>query len=214
MALTDIELGRLKCMLEKDFVPHLPALLNNNKTPQDQITKNLSRAFSAFVLAELCHLEPDIASKMVVDDFNDCGIDAIYLHAPEQALYLVQVKLKAGTEFKESEAQAFVAGVKKFVSGEFSGFNRHVKKRQLELEGALDNCDYIKLVVAYVGEKVSSHARAELGHLTGNQNQDEQRYVHPFIEFDSTHVIKGAGPPEGASAGRRQAEDHEMSQNF
>ena len=100
MALTDIELGRLKCMLGKDFVPHLPALLHNNKTLQDQITKNLSRAFSAFVLAELCHLEPDIASKMVVDDFNDCGIDAIYLHAPEQALYLVQVKLKAGRSSK------------------------------------------------------------------------------------------------------------------
>ena len=190
MALTDAELGRLKAMLGTDYVPHLPALLPNKNTAQDQATKNLSRAFSAFVLANLCHLAPAVAAGMVVDDFNDRGIDAIYFHAPDQTLYLVQVKLKSGSEFQEPEAQSFVSGIRQFISGDFANFNTHVQNRKLELEGALDTCDHVKVVVAYVGERVSHNARSELDRLTGDLNQDEQRYVHPFIEIGPGHVLQ------------------------
>ena len=43
-------LNILKDKLEKDFIPHLPELLNKERPKADQDKKQLSRAFSGFVL--------------------------------------------------------------------------------------------------------------------------------------------------------------------
>jgi hypothetical protein len=62
--------------LTDNFVPHLPPLLDTTKPPDEQERKNLSRAFSAFALHRICDILPIDASKAVVDDFDDYGIDA------------------------------------------------------------------------------------------------------------------------------------------
>ena len=83
----------LKRVLEERFVKSkfLPNL-QDNKRPEDLHKKNLSRAFSAFVLQKLCDLSIKEAARSVVDDFNDKGIDAIYYHESAETLYLLQTK--------------------------------------------------------------------------------------------------------------------------
>src|SRR5688572_14030148 len=92
-------------VLADRFVPFLPPLLGQ-AAPADQAAKQLSRAFSAFVLHKLLDLSPGDSASAVVDDFNDKGIDAIYYHAPTETLYLLQTKLKASEHFKQDEAQS------------------------------------------------------------------------------------------------------------
>ena len=43
-------LNILRAKLERDFIPHLPELLDKKHAQEEQDKKQLSRAFSAFVL--------------------------------------------------------------------------------------------------------------------------------------------------------------------
>ena len=56
-AFGNAEIDRLKAILARDFVAHLPALIPNTRTAADNETKNLSRAFSGFVIAHLCGVD-------------------------------------------------------------------------------------------------------------------------------------------------------------
>ena len=77
----------LEQTLADDFVPYLPPLQNRTRPPEEQNRKNLSRAFGAFVLKKLCDIAAETASKAVIDDFDDYGIDVIYYYAPTETLY-------------------------------------------------------------------------------------------------------------------------------
>ena len=65
----------LKSKLETDFVPLLPELLNKERPKADQDKKQLSRAFSGFVLHKMLNLGIADAAQSVVDDFDDNGLD-------------------------------------------------------------------------------------------------------------------------------------------
>ena len=186
--LNDAEMGRLKAYLQSEFVPFLPELMPNTKSNAEIEKKQLSRAFSAFALSHLCKLTPEEAAKTVVDDFNDGGVDAIYLEDSSQSLYFVQGKLKAGVEFQQAEAQKFLAGVKRLVAGDTTGMNERITGRTPSIEDDLDDCDKIILVVAYTGANVSVTARTDISRVTGDRDQDEKRFVHPFIEFGPLQI--------------------------
>jgi hypothetical protein len=130
----------LKKALADRFVPSLPPLLDTTKPAAEQQAKQLSRAFSAFVLHKLLDITPKDAAASVVDDFNDKGLDAIHYHAPTETLYLLQTKLKESEQFKQDEAQSFCTGIRLLLKQDFNGFNRNVQNRKAELEGALDAC--------------------------------------------------------------------------
>ncbi len=179
----------LQRALEVDYVPHLPPLLDQTRPAEEQRIKNLSRAFSAFVLHQLCGIQKGDAAKAVVDDFDDYGIDAIYYHGPEDRLYLVQSKCKAGAQFSQQEALAYCQGVRKLITQDFTGFNQHVQNRSAEIEGALDKCSHITLVVAHTGSGISQHAQAALSELLADERDDEERLAQTIIDYDSTCVV-------------------------
>ena len=87
-------------------------MLDQSRPIEEQNEKNIARAFSAFTLRVLCNASVVESARAVIDDFNDNGIDAIYFDQTSKALYLVQSKLKASEEFKQTEAQAFVDGLR------------------------------------------------------------------------------------------------------
>lgn len=164
----------LKKVLAERFVPFLPPLLGAAK-PEDQAAKQLSRAFSAFALHKLLNITPKDAAASVVDDFNDKGLDAIHYHAPTETLYLLQTKLKESEQFKQDEAQSFCTGIRLLLKQDFNGFNGNVQNRKTEIEGALDACSRIKLVVPYTGDGVSQSAIDALQVLLDDDDLDEER---------------------------------------
>jgi hypothetical protein len=161
MAVQAALLSALKVILKDRFVPHLPPLLGDGN-PADNEDKQISRAFSAFALQKLFDVDTITAAKAVVDDYNDKGIDAIYYHEPEKTLYLVQSKLKATEQFKLAEAQAFLSGTELIINKEFDQFNQNVVNIQDTIENALDECDQIKLLIAYSGDGISIQASNEI----------------------------------------------------
>lgn len=177
-------------VLRNDFVPSLPALLNPSKSQDENDRKNLSRAFSAFALRQICSIDATVAAAAVVDDFDDFGIDAIYFHAPESALYLVQAKLKASEMFSEGEALAFSQGVRKLIREDFSGFNKHLQDRVSEIDGALGDCCVIRLVVAHIGNGITDHARCAVDNLLHDESHLEERFDKAVVDYDATCVVR------------------------
>lgn len=175
-------LEALKKLLKDRFVPHLPPLLGDGK-PADRENKQISRAFSAFALQKLFDLDTMTAAKAVVDDYNDKGLDAIYYHEDERTLYLVQSKLKASEQFQQEEAQAFLSGIELLIDKDFDQFNLNVQNRQGEIETALDECNSIKLLIAYSGDGISIAAQNEIRIKVQSLIDDgeEQLIIDPVI---------------------------------
>jgi len=179
----------LEHVLDTDFVPTLPPLLDTTKRLADQQKKNRSRAFSAFAIHNICDVSKSDASKAVIDDFDDYGVDAVYFHAPTDTLYFVQSKLKASEQFSQDEALAFCQGIRKLIKQDFTGFNKNVQDRITEIEDALDNCSHIKLVVAHTGSGISLHAKHAIDELLADGDHGEERLAAQVVDYDSTVIV-------------------------
>lgn len=173
----------LKRELIAQYVPHLPALLPNNNTLQQQADKQTNRSLSAFALHSMIGLSAKTAARAVVDDFHDNGIDAIYYDSKTEILHLVQSKLKAGEEFKQDEAQAFCAGIRLLIRQEFSTFNQNVQSRQIEIENAFANAASIQLWIVYTGSRVSDAAKAAMKQLVEDESHGEAERLLDKIEY-------------------------------
>lgn len=179
----------LKKVLADRFVPFLPPLLGNGN-PTDQAAKQLSRAFSAFALHKLLDITPQAAAASVVDDFNDKGIDAIHYHAPSETLYLLQTKLKESEQFKQEDALPFCEGIRLLLKQNFTAFNGNVLNRKADIEGALDACSHIKLVVPYTGDGVSQTACDALQALLDDEDLDEERLAKQVEYYTETEIVR------------------------
>lgn len=180
----------LKKVLAERFVPSLPPLLDTAKPAAAQQTKQLSRAFSAFVLHKLLDITPQAAAASVVDDFNDKGIDAIHYDALSETLYLLQTKLKESEQFKQEDALPFCEGVRLLLKQEFAVFNDNVRNRKADIEGALDACSHIKLVVPYTGDGVSKTASDALQSLLDDEDLDEERLHKQVTYYTATEIAR------------------------
>jgi hypothetical protein len=168
--------------LEKEFVPHLPELLKKDRPKVDQDKKQLSRAFSGFVIHKMLDVGISDAAKAVVDDFDDNGLDAIYFDKGTKTLYLIQTKYREREQFDEGDAIRFRSGTDLLLSQKYERFNENVRKRIAELDDAFDEAERIQLVVAYIGSGFSEHAKAALKELTEDGDHHEIGRLQPDIE--------------------------------
>lgn len=181
-------MGILKKILAERFVPFLPPLLDTTKPPAEREAKQLSRAFSAFTLNKLLDVTPQVASASVTDDIKDKGIDAIYYESKSETLYLLQAKLKESEDFKQGDAFPFCEGVRLLLQQNFAAFNLNVQNRKSEIEGALDSCSHIQLVIPYVGGKVAQTAHDAIQALLDDEDLDEERLVKNVIFYAADEI--------------------------
>lgn len=180
----------LQRVLERDFVALLPPMLGKRTQDDGQKRKNLSRAFSAFVVHKIADVSHRDAANSVVDDFDDYGIDAIYFQAKTDTIYFVQSKLKESNSFLQDEALTFCQGVRKLLKQDFDGFNLNVRRRQTEIEDALAKCGLIKLVIAHTGDSINQHAQRVLDELLFDEAHGEERLDRKVLEYDSSCIVR------------------------
>lgn len=189
MPITDDQLNLLKSKLESTFVPLLPPLLDTSKPVDHQRGKNVSRAFSAFVLKNLCDISEIVAALAVVDDYDDNGIDAIYYHQPSCQLFLVQTKLKKSEPFSQQDALAFAKGTRDLLRQDYLQFNTNVQSRQHEIDAALENCSQIVLVVAHANDSFSTHANRVMQQLI-DQRDDVDERLHSICDYGPAKIVE------------------------
>jgi AIPR protein len=186
--MTEAQLAILKQKLADEFVPHLPPLLDQTKPADHVITKNASRAFSAFAIQKIAVLDTVSAAKAVVDDYEDNGIDAIHYHQASKKLFLVQAKLKADEPFAQDEANAFVKGVRDLLNQYYDRFNKNVQDRQAELDIALDESAEIVLVIAHTANLVSQHAKDVLNEFLADADKPDERLNGIWVDYGPAQV--------------------------
>lgn len=182
-------LAILKTVLATRFVPYLPPLLGK-VSAADQAAKQLSRAFSAFVLHKLLDITPQAAAASVVDDFQDKGLDAIHYDATTETLYLLQTKLKESEQFKQEDALPFCEGIRLLLKQDFAAFNANVQARKADIESALDSCSHIKLVVPFTGDGISKTASDALQALLDDEDLDEERLVKQVAYYTAPEITR------------------------
>lgn len=180
----------LKRELASQYVPYLPPLLPNNNAPDQQAQKNTSRALSAFVLHSICDISADVASKAVVDDFSDNGIDAIYYDESSETLHVIQSKLKATEEFQQAEAQAYCTGLRLLFTQEFQTFNQNFQNRLTKIEAALASASKIKIWIAYTGTRVSNAAINILDQFVADDTHGELERIDQEIGYFDPEKIR------------------------
>ena len=179
----------LRRELSAQYVAHLPPLVPNKKTAQQNAEKQVNRALSAFLLHAKLGISAHAAAKAVVDDFEDNGIDALYFDAKNDVLHIVQSKFKASEEFKLAEAQSFCAGVRVLIQQDFDAFNVNFKNRQVEIENAFANAEEIRLWVVFTGERISNTAKSEIDRLIADDTHGEnERLIGPVQYFGPEEI--------------------------
>lgn len=129
------------------------------------------------------------ATKAVVDDYEDHGLDAIYYHEADQTLYLVQSKMKVDAQFTLGEAQAFIEGIKLLLNKQFNRFNQNVQNLQAQIETALDECEHIQLLIAYTGSGITMQAQNYLQPAIQELIDEGEEQIEPgYQEFTATDV--------------------------
>jgi hypothetical protein len=187
-ALKEHYVDTLQKKLEAEYVPHLPKLVPNKKSDEENRVKNISRAFAAYSLALACGLPPVEAAAQVTDDYDDHGIDAICYR--DGTLYLVQSKFQKGKSFGGDEASSYCAGVRSLLSQDNQLFNKHVKDRWIEIEDAVEECNVIKLVIGHIGEEISLHANTVLNQLFDEQEASDERLDRDLKVISGQNLIE------------------------
>lgn len=183
-------LAVLKDLLERDYIRHLPDLIAPANNPEQNRAKNISRAFSAFFISNECELSPEEATRSVVDDFDDGGLDAIHYHGATGTLYLIQAKLKESEQFTQQEALRLKEGAERVLALDLDGFNAHILTRREEIENAIDGCTRIQIVIAHVGSGISMHATESINRWLAEAVGNDPRLNQRHLDYGPERVVQ------------------------
>ncbi|MBU2977089.1 AIPR family protein [Alteromonas sp. C1M14] len=190
----------LKELLRQRYVPHLPPLLGQGGR-EDLPEKQIARAFSAYVLQTRFGIDAKLAAQLVLDDYNDQGIDALYFDEKTRTLFIVQSKFKSREQFLLPEAQTMMTGVELLLDKNFDVFNQNFNNKHEYIESALDECDSIQVLIAYTGSGIAGTATNEMQRkLAALVERGEAQLQMQVDEFSAQDVEEALREEQAISA--------------
>ncbi|RPH15613.1 MAG: abortive phage resistance protein [Alteromonadaceae bacterium TMED7] len=190
----------LKELLQQRYVPHLPPLLGQGGR-EDLPEKQIARAFSAYVLQTRFGIDAKLAAQLVLDDYNDQGIDALYFDEKTRTLFIVQSKFKSREQFLLPEAQTMMTGVELLLDKNFDVFNQNFNNKHEYIESALDECDSIQVLIAYTGSGIAGTATNEMQRkLAALVERGEAQLQMQVDEFSAQDVEEALREEQAISA--------------
>ena len=108
---------------------------------EDKENKFLTRSLAAYSLQYYADIDDTIASKCVVDNYDDNGIDAIYYDKAGKKLYIVQSKwINDGNGCPSSgDTKKFADGTRDLVNCRWERFNKKINEKKNDINIALDD---------------------------------------------------------------------------
>jgi hypothetical protein len=162
--MSELHIRQIRAAIEQTTLPHID-LSDLAGRPANAITDaGLTRGLAAFVLSYIAEISPEESAGAVIDGFGDNGIDIVYYHASDRALYLLQSKWRhdgQGT-IPLGDVQKFVKGFRDLINARWDRFNQKLKQQHDALESALNDAQTrIVLVVVYSGQDPLSQEASE-----------------------------------------------------
>ncbi|AWU92879.1 abortive phage infection protein [Azospirillum ramasamyi] len=191
-----VQLRQIRNHLLERYVPYIDISDYEKRSQADQENAKLTRALSAFAIANEADLSPEVACTSVVDGYNDNGIDAIYYSAGEKVLYLCQSKWSndGSGSLDEAGALKFVKGVLALLTPKFEDFNDKIRRRQAELDAAINNASRIVLISAHSGsDRLGDHANRVLSDCLSSLNDTGEVAVLLSLHQENLYTMVAEG---------------------
>lgn len=186
--MSELHVRQIKAALKQHFDGLVDMSDYATKPDEEREAAFLSRAQGAFVLTYLTGEEPSEIAAAVTDGGQDNGLDAVYFHAAERVLYLLQSKWRSsGTgSLSKGEAQKFLKGFRDLINARWDRFNEKIKAMGATLESALNDASIrIVLVAVYTGQDpLATEVQADI--------QDALDEVNDPTELVSFQVLRQA----------------------
>lgn len=193
-----LHVRHIKSQLEARFRSRIDRSDLTSRAPAEQEQCFLSRALSAYAVAQVAEVDDDRAAASVVDGFQDNGIDAIYVDSVDDVVHVVQAKwMEDGNgSIERADAQKFIQGFRDLIGARFDRFNEKLRAKEAELLAALDNPRVkFTLHVIYTGNQtLGEHAARDFADLLNEVNDTSelvnlvvftQAEVHRFISGEA-----------------------------
>lgn len=172
-----LHVNHLKVTIEKLF-KHKIDISDMVGKPQPELDKMiLTRGLAAYSLHVLASADIDVATKAVVDGYDDNGLDAILFDRNQKVLWLVQSKWleKGQGEPDNGELKKFTSGIHELIDLKLDRFNSKVQSKEDEIVEALnDPLAKIKIIIAYTGQGFSIHNNRTIEDLMNELNDPSE----------------------------------------
>jgi len=146
----------------------------SNKPQEQRESAYLSRAQAVFILSYLTGIETQRIADNLTDGAQDNGIDLIYYHSHERALYLVQSKWTSTGKGSPNrgDIQKFLTGFRDLVNARWDRFNNKVESLSDTLESALNDASTrIVLIFTHTGQNnLSDEVQRDINDLLDEVN--------------------------------------------
>ena len=153
--MSELHVRQIRAAIEQTTLPHVD-LADLTGRPENEITDaGLTRGLAAFVLSYIAEISPEESCAAITDGFGDNGIDAVYYHVSDRALYLVQSKWRHDGQGSVplGDVQKFTKGFRDLINARWGRFNEQIKRHRDSLESALNDAQTrIVLVLTYSGQ--------------------------------------------------------------
>lgn len=166
---TALHINQVESEIKEIFADLIDMSDYENKKTNDKKNAFNSRALAAYSLYMLADVSTNMAAESIVDGVDDNGIDGFLFNPKQKTLWIIQSKwIQTGRSCPST------GDLHKFKSGIFDlldylthkkskKFNYKVKLKEEEIKRAIRTPGLkIKIVIAYTGDKLSSHGRQTL----------------------------------------------------
>lgn len=181
----DFTLNRVSYKLEslyKDF-PLITDEEKGNRSEEQIKDKWKSKAYSSYVVSMLGNYEIKDSYKLVTDDFNDGGIDAIFHNDEDKKLFFLQTKFSKTKSIDLAGICKFLDGVTNIINFDFKNFNNKIISRETEIEEILRDFDYkIELVIALANnQSIAPDIEERIKKFIDKLNDDQVIFSYKVI---------------------------------
>lgn len=176
--MSQLHVDHIRTTLDRAFTNKIDLSDVNNRSPDEQRNAFLTRSLAAYALMHMAGIDEDIASRCVVDGFDDNGIDAIYINPAEHLVFLVQSKWMHNGDgsITLENINKFINGFRDIIKPDFTRFNQKINRIQGDILSSLEDSQVqFSLILTYTGkDPISIHVQNQIDDLIHEMNDPSE----------------------------------------
>lgn len=184
--MVNLQANQVKKHLQDFYVPYVEASDITEIGEQKEI-HILSRAYAAYAVTTLGNYEPREVCAYITDEFQDNGIDLIYVDTISKKMWIAQAKFSiSGTRGVDcGDIHKFIKGTEDLCNGDYSNFGEKTKRLQSIIDTALLDAQFhIYFVIAYTGNNLSKENHLILDPFVNDFNESGE--IMSLVDFNLT----------------------------
>lgn len=182
--MANLQVNQIKKHLQDNYVSFVDKS-DIKETGQDRDNHILSRAYAAYSVANLGNYDPQDVCICITDEYDDNGIDLIFVDTISKKMWIVQSKFSSSGDKGVGcgDIHKFVKGVEDLCNGDYRKFGLKTKRFQDIIDQALLDAQYkLYFVIAYTGKNLSKENFDILNPFIHDFNESGE--IASFVDFN------------------------------